>query len=251
MRVYTCLISAAVYCRRFPSYTRTCINHGTFAKQLLRTHLQNSVINTNISKQTRMNYWGRKSISRLRNPWRIERSIVLRRLYKHGNGRQEYRQMEGHLWRKLVQPKKYEYFCKFAAAMNMRCLPYNPFLKFLRTSTREVLGFMRRGYLEAVLPRENAGMDGPDGHVTTDWQVHAVLYERKIQQKLINKRNARWIIGFLWNQSWKCFLPLKLLATTKRGYWWSDALYFASATIIELYSSTNMVRRISFSGILT
>lgn len=34
---------------------------------------------------------------------------------------------------------------------------------------------MRRGYLEAVLPRENAGMDGTDCHVATDWQVHAIL----------------------------------------------------------------------------
>ena len=34
---------------------------------------------------------------------------------------------------------------------------------------------MRRGYLEAVLPRENAGMDGTNCHVTTDWQVHAIL----------------------------------------------------------------------------
>ncbi len=61
----------------------------------------------------------------------------------------------------------------------MTCLPYNPFLKLLRASTREVLGFMRRGHLEAVLPRENAGMDGADCHVTADRQIHAVLCKRK------------------------------------------------------------------------
>lgn len=57
----------------------------------------------------------------------------------------------------------------------MKFLPYNPFFEFLWASTWEVLGFMRRGYLEAVLPRENAGMDGTDCHVATDWQVHAIL----------------------------------------------------------------------------
>lgn len=75
----------------------------------------------------------------------------------------------GHLPHPLVLAKsrKFELTCKFAA-VSMTCLPYNPFLKLLRTPTREVLGFMRRGYLETMLPRENAGMDRADSHVTTD-----------------------------------------------------------------------------------
>ena len=65
---------------------------------------------------------------------------------------------------------------------NDYCLPYNPFFQLLRTSTRKVLGLMRRGYLKTVLPRKNAGMDRTDSHVTTDGQVYAVLFENEIKK---------------------------------------------------------------------
>lgn len=150
---------------------------------------------------------GRKKMAGPRNPWRIEWSIqggyMCINLKSCPLSREKKRLIAGYMcmgwagenrpvqytarWRGIVKElcttwgfkeKKFELTCKFST-MNMTCLPYNPFLKLLRTSTREVLGFVRRGHLEAVLPRENAGMDGADCHVTTDRQIHAVLCERK------------------------------------------------------------------------
>lgn len=45
---------------------------------------------------------------------------------------------------------------------------------------------MRRGYLETVLPRKNAGMDGTDCHVPTDRQVYAILFAIKNNTTIID-----------------------------------------------------------------
>ena len=56
---------------------------------------------------------------------------------------------------------------------------------------------MRRGYLEAVLPRENAGMDGTDCHVTTDWQVHAILRWGKLKKRVdLEKKLVKKVKNF-------------------------------------------------------